>query len=230
MTSRNEYGPWQQKDICFYCGERADTRDHIPSKVILDEPYPESLAVVPCCRRCNNGFSSDEQYSAVLIECIRVQSIDPHSMLRPKVKDIVDHSPALLQTVKKSVTVDLFGHLSIDEDDVRFKNFVIKLATAHIRYELSLLAIELRPSKISVMEVGIMLEDFKKTFFSPIQINLLPETSSRQMQSLMVSDDGRFFIPWMPYQEGIYSYQVNPETYEVRILIQDFLAIQVLFS
>ena len=47
------------KDACAYCGNNADTRDHVPSKVLLDEPLPPDLPVVAACaglyfQRCNS--------------------------------------------------------------------------------------------------------------------------------------------------------------------------------
>lgn len=53
---------------CAYCGEYPETRDHVPSKIILENPFPENLPVVPSCLKCNNGFSLDEEYFACLIE------------------------------------------------------------------------------------------------------------------------------------------------------------------
>ena len=41
---------------CIYCGKPATTREHIPSKAFLIEPYPEDLATLPACFECNNGF------------------------------------------------------------------------------------------------------------------------------------------------------------------------------
>ena len=50
------------KHFCIYCGAESGTREHVPSKVFLDEPYPEDLPVLPACFNCNNGFSDDEAY------------------------------------------------------------------------------------------------------------------------------------------------------------------------
>ena len=44
---------------CIYCGKPATTREHIPSKAFLIEPYPEDLATLPACFECNNGFSNN---------------------------------------------------------------------------------------------------------------------------------------------------------------------------
>lgn len=40
---------------CVYCGAFPDTRDHVPSRMLLDKPFPGKLPVVPCCSSCNNS-------------------------------------------------------------------------------------------------------------------------------------------------------------------------------
>ena len=37
-------------NICPYCGDYGDTRDHVPSKALLDRPFPNDLPVVPACK------------------------------------------------------------------------------------------------------------------------------------------------------------------------------------
>ena len=54
---------------CIYCGRNPETRDHVPSRVLLDKPFPDNLPVVDACRTCNEDFSQDEEYLACLIEC-----------------------------------------------------------------------------------------------------------------------------------------------------------------
>ena len=44
---------------CVYCGAYPDTRDHVPSKVLLNEPYPPDLPVIGACQRCNTSYSLD---------------------------------------------------------------------------------------------------------------------------------------------------------------------------
>lgn len=45
---------------CVHCGGAAETADHVPSKELLDEPYPTNLMVCPACFSCNNSLLSDE--------------------------------------------------------------------------------------------------------------------------------------------------------------------------
>lgn len=52
-----------ERGSSFYCGEKANTREHCPSKVFLSKPYPSDLPTVPACEKCSNGFFSDESYT-----------------------------------------------------------------------------------------------------------------------------------------------------------------------
>ena len=56
---------------CIYCGDLATTREHVPSKAFLVEPYPENLPTIPSCFKCNNGFSFDEQYVSYYLDTLR---------------------------------------------------------------------------------------------------------------------------------------------------------------
>lgn len=50
--------------FCIYCGEIADSREHVPSKALGDG---ENI-VVPSCKKCNNEFSYDEKYLSYVIK------------------------------------------------------------------------------------------------------------------------------------------------------------------
>ena len=57
---------------CIYCGSIADTREHVPSKTFLNKPIlDDELPTLPACKKCNNGFSSDELYTKTYIECVK---------------------------------------------------------------------------------------------------------------------------------------------------------------
>jgi hypothetical protein len=80
--------------MCVYCGRRPNTRDHVPSRVLLDEPYPAELPVVEACNECNGDFSKDKVYLACVLDCIIAGSADPEMVIRSKIKRILkDESP-----------------------------------------------------------------------------------------------------------------------------------------
>ena len=96
------FGDDRNKGYCIHCGGPAETRDHSPSKVFLDEPYPENLPVCPSCLRCNNALSIDEEYLACFLECVLAGDVDSASFQRSRIARLLDGKPALLERLRKS--------------------------------------------------------------------------------------------------------------------------------
>lgn len=67
------YTSWEKSkgNGCIYCGKPATTREHVPSKAFLVEPYPENLSTIPACFECNNGYSEDEKYVACFLDVLK---------------------------------------------------------------------------------------------------------------------------------------------------------------
>ncbi len=84
MQNLRCYGDSRYKGFCIHCGGPYETDDHIPSKVLLDEPYPGNLMVCPSCSDCNNSFSLDEEYFACLLECVIAGEAEPPKLRRKK--------------------------------------------------------------------------------------------------------------------------------------------------
>ena len=83
-----DFGDHRELAFCVHCGKETETRDHVPSKVFLDEPLPVNLPVVFSCERCNNELSKDEEYVACLIECVKMGTVNWRDMERVKKRDI----------------------------------------------------------------------------------------------------------------------------------------------
>lgn len=228
MIQRPEYGEGHPDEFCCYCGNRADTVDHVPSKVLLDLPYPDNLPVVPCCKTCNKGFSLDEEYVAVLLECVRWQTFVPELFHREKIKKIVEHSPSILEMAKTSILLLRDGRFLIDTNNERFNRVLTKLIAGHLRFEgleqwCSIVGLE-----INFYHDIRKNQDFYRWFHTPIISNLLPEVGSRALCSLI--ECGEASSPWFLVQPYEYEYCVAPDNSEVRIIIQDFFGVRGLVS
>lgn len=121
---------------CIYCGGLADTRDHVPSKCLLEPPYPTNLSVVDCCDSCNQDFSKDEQYFVCLLESVLCGSTDPAKIKRPSVARVMENSPALRQRIESSKT-EINGQTAFIPETERIKKVMLKLARGHAAFELS---------------------------------------------------------------------------------------------
>ena len=63
MKQLNDYSDDRNHGLCIHCGEglhhESRSRDHIPTRALLDCPYPDGFPTVEVCGECNNGFSND---------------------------------------------------------------------------------------------------------------------------------------------------------------------------
>ena len=81
MKQIAEFVDERQKTWCIRCAREMrglrNSRDHVPSKVLLRKPYPTNLPVVDICSRCNAGFAKDEEYVAVFMSAVLSGSSEP---------------------------------------------------------------------------------------------------------------------------------------------------------
>ena len=122
--------------LCVYCGAPSGTRDHVPPRVLLDEPYPSQLPIVESCLDCNNSISSDEQYLACLVDSVIAGSTEPQNLLRKKIRRIMTRNDGLRGRLERSHGIDACGNrLWLPETD-RIDKVLVKLARGHAAYEL----------------------------------------------------------------------------------------------
>jgi len=62
MSAKNKHR------TCAYCRKlKKATVDHVPPKLLLEQPFPPNLLTVPCCSDCNQGFKADDEYTRTVI-------------------------------------------------------------------------------------------------------------------------------------------------------------------
>ncbi|MBX3131415.1 MAG: hypothetical protein KF718_32150 [Polyangiaceae bacterium] len=211
---------------CIYCGAAPDTRDHVPSRVLLDEPFPENLPVVPSCRACNTSFSLDEEYLAVLIDCVIVGATTPTSRHRAKVRRILKRQPALAAAIHAGCTSEpTMGTTVFAADLDRVKKVVLKLAKGHAAFELHTVEDE-EPSAVSIVPLQLLDENSREAFETPPHSYLFPEMGSRAMMRMF--EHGVPSPSWIVVQSGRYRFLASPgRPLLVRMVIGEYLACEV---
>lgn len=221
-------------DGCIYCGGIPDTRDHVPSRALLDAPLPENLPVVGACRTCNNAFSSDEEYFVCILEAILRASTD--TVQRPLVADIFRRSPALRARIE-AARQERDGQVIFSIEVDRVKAVLLKLARAHAAYELS----AVRRGEPSVFAWGPLglLSGEQREFIEDVHVpDFYPEIGSRAMQRMVVAQftltgaegveqqhDALLVHDWLDVQEGRYRYLAYEDHsgVHVKIVIDEYL-------
>ena len=234
MEQLNDFADRRLVDGCIYCGGLPDTRDHVPTRSLLDSPLPANLPVIGACRECNNSFSSDEEYFVCVLETILHGSTD--AVQRTQVADIFRRSPALRAKIDAARQVQ-DGQVLFSIEASRVKSVLLKLARGHAAYELS----AVRRHEPSVFLWGPLgwLSEEQRNFIEDIPIvDIYPEIGSRAMQRMMVAQftladssgvehrhETLLASDWLDVQVGRYRYLVHEDFsgVHVKIVIDEYL-------
>ncbi len=215
-------------NVCVYCGTRPETADHVPSRVLLDQPYPENLPVVPSCEKCNNSFSIDEPYLACLIECIIHDTVSHEKIKREKIKRILRTKPKLAATLEACRHAENFNNLWWTPDLSKIRNVILKLARGHAAYECGELQLT-EPERLLVSPLCTMSMEATQQFNTPPIENIWPEIGSRAfMRAVGVNSNVYLDDGWQVIQPARYRYL---DSYSggmiVRIVLSECLACEV---
>jgi hypothetical protein len=225
MQQIQSYGDERQLAFCAFCGGQTGTRDHCPSRVLLDEPYPENLPVVPACSECNSRFSKDEEYVACLIACVKAGSTEPTKIRREKIRRILTEKPKLRAMLDQARRVSDKQTLFVPEEQ-RVRAVIVKLAHGHSLYELHEPCTHL-PDEIDIRPFELMSEAERNSFENPTPSSIWPEVGSRALQRLVVFNSEAETL-WIEVQTGLYRFYASLEDkITIRIVIDEYLACSV---
>ena len=216
--------------MCVHCGGQLNTRDHVPSKVFLDEPYPPELPVAGACETCNAGFSLDEQYLSCFIECVICGTVEPAGLQRPKVKRILSENPKLRHRIEASVRRGEGSSLLWKPETDRVRNVILKLARGHTAYELYPKPED--PVHVEFTPLRILSEQQRMGFEGggSGELSSWPEIGSRAFFRAYGSEPDALTQvgDWIVVQPGRYRYAVN-ETggVLVRMVLSEYLACEI---
>lgn len=228
MEQRPSYADERLTAFCLYCGASPDSREHVPSRVLLDEPYPENLPVVAACSACNRAYALDEEYLACLIECALRGTTNPSELLRPKVARLLRQKPALaarISAARDTSTDQVLWQI----ENTRVIRIVEKLARGHALFELSEAWLHDDPV-VSFTPLHLLNADVRKAFESPVSSDVWPEVGSRAF--IAAAEGGAAaFHDWIDVQEDRYRYLagLDRSAVVVRMVFSEYLAAEVVW-
>ncbi len=230
MRQIKQFSDMRHDNQCAYCGKFPDTVDHVPSKILLDRPYPDNLQGVPCCKNCNESFSLDEEYFACLIECVISGTADPDEISRLQIAKILKRKPKLRARFQNSTFYDLDQTLFNIEGE-RVNNVLRKLSYGHVKYQIAETQFK-EPIHFWYKPLQQLSEDERNDFFEPKKLDILPEIGSRSFQSVSFDVNGNGVSNWIIVQENIYAYSVITDLnfITVRILIWNYLVCETVWQ
>jgi hypothetical protein len=191
--------------FCTYCGRPPTTRDHVPPKVFLDEPYPENLPVVSACLECNADLSLNEEYVACSLECAICGSTSTNCLRRDKVRKILQRNPRLAARIESARAGSKDGVSLWKVEESRLDDVIMKLARGHAVYELAELRIGADYS-IFVSPLDTMSKRERLLFETPLPQEIYPEIGSRGFRRTIETPDSGGYAHWQIVQAGRYRY------------------------
>ena len=244
MRQLNDYSDSRNKGFCIHCGSglrpEDSNRDHVPTRGLLNPPYPENLPVVEVCRQCNIGFSSDEEYLIAFLGSVLSGSTTPDPIWFPVASGILTHSPRLRGRINRSqrIQLTLWDHSDLlwEPELDRVERVIVKNARGHVLYELGEPMLE-RPSHVSVCPIQAMTARQVDQFENVPSGSGWPEVGSRMMQRAFIvhrpgDSQEVYFDSWQDVQDGVYRYAVAQESdgILVRMVLREYLAAEVLWD
>lgn len=228
MQQLRVFGDERQLGCCAYCGGAPETVDHVPSKVLLDRPYPENLPTVECCLGCNAGLSLDEEYVACLIDCVLAGSVGVDDVARSKVRAALKRKPALAERISASRSQTSAGIVWHPELD-RVRSVVVALARGHSLHELHEPQLD-EPIEVSVTPLPTMSAVERDQFEASDAYGGWPEVGSRAFQRAVLGIDGPV-SPWLSVQPGRHRYLATlDDGISIKMVLSEYLACEVHWS
>jgi hypothetical protein len=232
MRQIEEFADERQKAWCIHCtGVLAYlemTRDHVPTKGLLRQPYPENVPVIPVCKQCNNDFSRDEEYFVAFLGCVFSGSTDPDAKGNAHVARTLRRSPKLRALIERSCadykTIGGDTRRLWKPDSARINRVVLKNARGHAFFELAE-PIMSAPEYVWSMPLSALTKSEREDFENIESGNFWPEVGSRMLTRAAGGHD--LSGPWVIVQQGIYRYALAQAPLRVRTVIHEYLATEV---
>lgn len=225
--------PWADERhaaFCAQCGRRPRTRDHVPPRAFLDEPFPTNLPVVGMCEPCNAGASLDEEYVTCLIEVAACGSGVPEDLERPRVRRALARNAALAARFQSAFDPEA---VAVGAEVGRVRRVIEKMARGLWAYELAEPALGMSAhvgfQPLHTMDAGTRTE-FERCRSAAIFAELGSRMMIRQVLALG-EDRGSTAVGWQDVQPERFRYAVEfDDANVVKVVLREYLGAVVRFA
>lgn len=233
MKHIEEFVDDRQKNWCIHCGNwiagLVSNRDHVPSRCLLNKPYPLALPVTEVCRDCNNGFSRDEEYVTAFLGAVLSGSTDPDKQPIARSADILRRNPRLRERIGRAQTIYTTRggetRMLWKPEQDRVDRILLKNARGHAFFEYGEPMLE-SPDGIWSAPLETLSPTERAAFEDVSGGALWPEVGSRMLTRVVTGHDLQ--NGWVAVQDGVYRYAVMQDgLMTVRMVIREYLAAEV---
>jgi hypothetical protein len=241
-----DYSDDRQKAWCIHCGasiaDVPSNRDHVPTKSLLskalrmrgveyDRGAPDEFGYLPqvlVCRRCNSGFSEDENYLLCLLHAVMAGSLYPDSAEHPEAAAVLRSNRHVVRALKAGPDgqlplLDDAQPFAVCPDQRRIERIVVKNARGHAYHEIGEPLLE-APAHVRFLPIESLSRESRNGFESiEAGVDLWPEVGSRML--LRVVEGHGLAGGWIEVEQNRYRYAASwSQGVTVRTVIWNYLA------
>jgi hypothetical protein len=242
MREIGEFVDERQKSWCIHCSKWMTSvewnEDHVPSKTLLNKPRPHHLPKVPICKKCNSGFSLDEQYAVAFLSTVIAGSSDHAQQHNASARRALERSTKLQERIERSkssyMTRGGRTQLLWKPEIERVNRVVVKNARGHAYIELGEPMLG-PPEHVWALPLDSMSSSARAEFegkqasADALPVAVWPEVGSRMLSRVISGDD--MSGPWIIVQDDVYRYLVDySDGVLIRTVIWNYLATEVFWK
>lgn len=237
MKGMMDFADERHKAWCIHCGavlaNVENNLDHVPSKSILDRPFPDNLPTTRICRSCNASFSNDEEYFVAFLGSVLAGNTDPERQIVERSEKILSKNRRLQKEIECQLQVvknqDGNDRVTFVPEMSRIQNIIVKNARGHVLFEHGQPA-EGEPVRVAIQPIPTIPPEKRKSFETIDYGTGWPEVGSRLMTRLITGKDMRS-DGWVVVQPDVYRFAViDNGQFVVRTVIREYLATEVVWD
>ncbi len=193
-----------ESNSCVYCGNMANTKEHLPTKGIFDSIEDLNLMILPACFSCNNSFSEAEKYFVCFIDYLKSKVYEDYE-IRSKTLRTFSKYPYLKDKIESHFIEIGNGQLKVDCDWDALELVMLKIARGHMAYEFSEIFMG-EPKHFNYNFIFSINNEEVENYNSPVISNVLPEIGSRMFEQQLITLEGDSVYLWKVIKENQYRY------------------------
>lgn len=232
MDEIADFSDDRNKAWCVHCGAvlagTVISKDHVPTKTLLREPFPANLPIIPVCSACNQGFSASEQYLVAFLGCVLAGTTDPSRQVHPPAARILAYNSELrgrIERARVAFDTPLGERIEWRPEREPVEATLLKNARGHAMFEYGEPMLQ-QPDEIMAVPL-VSLSAQERVEFEDASTDGWPEVGSRMMTRVMTGQDISG-AGWVVVQDGVYRYAVMQRgLLIVRMVHFEYLAAEV---
>lgn len=220
---------------CAICEEAlgtATTKDHAPSKCLLEKPFPNNLDTIDVCNPCNNAVSRDEEYFIAFLSAAISGTTDPAKQRISSGRRVLERSPKLrirIEAQKEKIRDETGNERLIwNPEHQRIQKFLVKNARAQTYFEGAEL-VSGEPDLVWYKPISSCDQKELRWFFEESRFQPWPEVGSRWMRRL-TEDESFDKDGFIVVQPGIYRFRLDlTEGIGIKAITREYLLSRIIW-